>query len=214
LGTNPVELGDQGGHDVCGLPDGGFVVVFEDRNLEQVFGVQCDDQGDPLPVPGAIPDAFVFRMDPDASPAARAVWAPSVSAFPDGSYVVAYNSESVSASPNREIRARKFEGPDIGGLEFEAGHHPFRWQDPDVLALPDRSLIFAWQGRNEPAAGPAWSARVYPRNVTGPHAVPAFVAGADELVSRDQQPQTPPPLPAVMRPVQTLLSRWLTIPKT
>lgn len=182
--ATPMAAGDQGAPDVSPLPEGGFVLVFEDREGEHVHGIRFLPDGSPQPVAPDAPGQFVFRLNPDGPPVGRTLWAPKVSALADGGFLAVYNSEDWDAPAQRGVRGRLFLNDGTSGPEFAVGHHPRRWQDPDVAVLGDQTAVVSWQALGPSEDNLDWLVWVQPIRSDGAPLMAAFPVGADRDFSR------------------------------
>ena len=144
LGSAPVNTGEQGGARVVGLKDGGFVIVYEDRESARIFGVRMDATGAALDAPGGQPDNKQFQISISSD---FEYSAPAVGALSTGGFVVAMTEESGSAVASRHVVARVF--GDTVGDEFIVGSHGGRWERPTVTGLPGGQFLVAWQASGE-----------------------------------------------------------------
>ena len=144
LGSAPVTDGEQGGARVAGLKDGGFVIVYEDRESARVFGVRIDASGSALDAPGGQPGNKQVQISVSSD---FEYSAPAVGALSTGGFVVAMNEESSSAVASRHVVARVF-GDSVGD-EFIVGSHTGRWERPLVTGLSSGQFLVGWQATGE-----------------------------------------------------------------
>jgi hypothetical protein len=142
LGVDPVIAGDQGSPGISSLQDGGFVIVYEDRNSDEVFGVRIGADGAALDAPGEAPGHKQFLVNA-TSPFPQT--SPAVAGLAGSGFVVAYNTETSGTAASRRVVGRIFNSSGVGGPEFLVGSHPDRWQDSRVAALPNGDFAVAWQ---------------------------------------------------------------------
>lgn len=156
LGNDAVSGGDQGRQSVVTLRDGSFVIVYEDRASDDLYGVRISHSGVPLNAPGESPGNFQFQIN---SPAAYEQTAPAVAALTNGGFVVTYNTETNGTAASRRVLARVFGANGVGGTEFQVGSHVNRWQDSRVIGLPNGDFVVTWQavGEGADAISQAWS---------------------------------------------------------
>lgn len=146
LGSPALGAGDQGNARVARLKDGGFVVVYENRETSRVHGVRFNAAGVALDAPQA--PAGVKQFDVSQSVNVEYT-TPAVAALGDGGFVVAMTASPDGLAGSRKVRVRKFDGAGIAGDEFIAGAHASGWEAPQVISLPDGDFVVGWQAIGE-----------------------------------------------------------------
>jgi len=146
LGAPPVTTGDQGAQRVTTLLDGSFVIVYEDRSSDDVYGVRIAANGVAMDAPGSPSGVKQFLVN-SATPYEQT--APAVAALTNGGFVVTFNSEPGGTASARQVRGRIFPASGTGGAEFQIGAHANRWQDSQVAGLPNGDFVVTWQARGE-----------------------------------------------------------------
>ncbi len=185
LGADPVTAGDQGSPGIGALQDGGFVIVYEDRNSAEVFGVRIGAGGAALDAPGEASGHKQFLVNA-ASPFPQT--SPAVAGLASGGFVVTYNTETNGTAASRQVAGRVFSANGIGGGEFTVGSHPDRWQDSRLAALPNGDFAVAWQALvTVSSIPPIQSWRVFQQSVSpaGTPRGPATQVGTFEAGHQD-----------------------------
>jgi len=156
LGTPALGNGDQGHARVAALIDGGFVIVFENRETGRVHGVRLDATGNALDAPQEAPGVKQFAVSQNVN---VEYTAPTVAALNDGGFVVAMTASPDGLAGSRKVWVRKFDNEGTGADEFIAGSHPGRWEGPQVIGLPDGDFVVGWQaiGEGEDQPVGTWS---------------------------------------------------------
>ena len=167
--------GDQGNAQAAALPNGGFVIVYEDRLLEDVFAIRFDGVGNPLQVPGAVSGARQMRLHQSA---VFEQSTPSVSSFSSGAFVVTFNHETNGTSASRRVMGRVFNASGTGSNEFVVGTFTNRTQDARVAALPNGQFVATMQAFNVGPDAPSnsWSVLAQRWTTNGVALSPSFVA--------------------------------------
>jgi hypothetical protein len=176
-GSNARILGNQGGARVASLPSLGFVVVYEDREVEDVFAVRFDGSGNPQLPSGASGSAYQQLVN---TMTANAQWSPAVSSFSNGTYVVSFNSETNGTPAGRRVLARVFQPNGGGSNEVALGSFLARMQDARVAALSNGHFVVAMQGFNVgPDVGSnAWSVIAQRGRTNNVLLAPSFIANS------------------------------------
>ena len=175
LGIASVGAGEQGSPRVAALRDGGFVIVYEDRETARIFGVRFNAAGAAVDVPGAAGGTKQFLISTNT---AFECSDPAVGALTNGGFVVAMTAAASNATTNRLVKARVFSSAGVGGAEFTIGSHAGRWEEPKVVGLPNGEFAVAWQATGEgvDAASGAWSVWAQRFNAAGtPRLAPFMV---------------------------------------
>jgi hypothetical protein len=177
--------GDQGNPQVAALPNGGFVIVYEDRLLEDVFAVRFDGLGNPLQVPGAGTGARQMRINQTA---AFEQSRPSVISFSHGAFVVTFNSETNGSSGSRRVVGRVFNTSGNGSNEFVLGSFTNRTQDGRVAVLPNGQFVATMQSLNvgPDAFSNFWSVLAQRWTTNGVALSPSFVANTYQAEDQER----------------------------
>ena len=156
LGNDPVTAGDQGGQSVATLKDGSFVIVYEDRAGDDLFGVRIGFDGGALDAPGEAAGNKQFQINA-LTPYEQTL--PAVADLTNGGFVVTYNTETNGTAASRRVLGRIFNVTGVGGAEFQIGAHANRWQDSRVIGLRNGDFVVTWQalGEGVDASLNAWS---------------------------------------------------------
>lgn len=175
LGDPAVGAGEQGHARVATLSDGGFVIVYENRETDRVHGVRFDANGDAVDAPQSPPGIKQFGIGQDAN---VGYTTPTVAALHAGGFVVAMTASPDGLAGSRKVRVRKFDNEGNGADEFIAGSHLGRWESPQVIGLPDGDFVVGWQaigeGEDEPVG--TWSVWVQQFQPDGtPRSLPMMV---------------------------------------
>ncbi len=165
-GSPAIGTGDQGHGRVAGLKDGGFVIVYENRETGRVHGVRFNAAGIALDAPQAPAGVKQFDVGQDAN---SEYTAPAVAALANGGFVVAMTTSTDGLAGSRKVRVLQFDSAGNAGDEYVAGSHLGRWEAPQVIGLPDGDFVVGWQaiGEGEDAlagAGSAWLQQFQPDN--------------------------------------------------
>lgn len=156
LGNDAVTGGDQGRQSVAPLRDGSFVIVYEDRASDDLYGVRIGPNGVPVNAPGEPSGNFQFQINV-VTPHEQT--APAIAALTNGGFVVTYNTETNGTAISRRVLGRVFGANGIGDTEFQIGSHTNRWQDSRGIGLPNGDFVVVWQalGEGVDAAPNTWS---------------------------------------------------------
>jgi hypothetical protein len=175
LGNDPVIAGDQGSHKLAALADGSFVLVYEDRSSDDLFGVRMGSDGTAFDAPGEPAGNKQFQINLTAS---FDQTMPAVGSLANGGFVVTFNSETNGTSLSRRVMGRVFTADGAAGAEFQVGNHANRWQDSQVIGLRGGDFVVAWQalGEAEDLGTATWSVWAQRFSLAGvPRAAPLRV---------------------------------------
>ncbi len=156
LGSAPIGVGEQGAARVAALKDGGFVIVYEDRESGRVHGVRFNATGNALDAPAGPAGRKQFAVSQDVN---FEYTAPTVASLSSGGFVVAMTASPDGLAGSRKVRVLQFDSAGVAGEETVAGSHLGRWEAPQAIGLPDGDFVVGWQavgeGDDEPAG--TWS---------------------------------------------------------
>jgi hypothetical protein len=177
--------GDQANPSVAALPNGGFVIGYEDRLLEDVFAVRFDGLGNPLQVPGAASGSRQMRLNQTT---AFEQSMPSLSSFTNGAFVAVFNSETNGTAASRRVKARVFDPNGSGANEFVVGSFTNSTQDARVAALPNGHFIVTLQALNVGPDAPLNFSSVLAQRFTtnGAALSPSFIANTYNAGDQDR----------------------------
>jgi len=170
LGNDAVAGGDQGRQSVTTLKDGSFVIVYEDRASDDLYGVRIGHNGFPINAPNEPSGNFQFQIN---SFTAFEQTAPVIAALTNGGFVVTYNTETNGTAASRRVLGRIFGANGVGGTEFLIGSHTERWQDGRVIGLPSGDFVVTWQALGEGVDTPPSTWSVFEQRFS-PAGVPRF----------------------------------------
>jgi hypothetical protein len=177
--------GNQGNPRVATMTNGGFVVVYEDRESENVFAVRFDSSGNPLQVP-SLPASS--RQHPVNLVLSNAQWAPAVSSFTNGAFVVVFNSDTDGTAAGRRVIARVFHPGGIGSNEMVLGSFTNRTQDARVATLSNGNFVVTMQSLGVgPDTGSNWWSVLAQRGRTNNALLgPSFIANSYHTNDQDR----------------------------
>ena len=93
--VNTTDAGDQGGGQIAGLRDGGYVVVWEDRSVNAIVGQRYDSAGNK--VGGEVP---LTLSQPNANLPTGNRLNPAVTVLPNGDIAVAFVVRDANSNQN------------------------------------------------------------------------------------------------------------------
>jgi hypothetical protein len=158
IGNDGVTQGDQGNPGIAALRDGGFVIVYEDRVNNDVYGVRFAANGAAVDAPGEAPGNKQFLVNVST---AFEQSAPAIAGLTNGGFVATFSTEPDGTAASRRVVGRLFDSNGIGGAEFLVGSHTNRWQDSRVAGLANGDFAVAYQARVVEPPGPASSWAVF-----------------------------------------------------
>jgi hypothetical protein len=182
LGNDGVTLGDQGHPGVSFKPNGGFVVVYEDRYWGRTHGVRFDASGTSLQSPSEPPGARQFDLAPTL---AGEQTDPAVCGLENGGFVVALNVETNSPA-DRRVHAVTFALNGVSQGAFLVGAHTNRWEDARLAGLAAGGFVAAWQAVGEGSDGTNEGWSVHTQRF-GPTGTPYNVAHRVNETNSDDQ---------------------------
>ncbi len=151
----PVPLGDrtsgeQGPIDIAALPDGGFVMVWQDRPSSSDGAFVFSDVWGRLFDAAGTPRGPAFMVPTETGNDQRA---PSVASLPGGRFVVAWEDWQLSPDDNNgsAIRAQIFnaDGGRSGDPFLVNTETAWTQSDPRIAALDDGRFLIVWTDRSD-----------------------------------------------------------------
>jgi hypothetical protein len=144
--VNQVSANHQEAPAIAGLPDGGFVVVWQSKDQDGddygIYGRKASSDG---LFDGNEIDINPYHKDPQL--------APTVAALSDGRFVVSW--QGAGGADDEGVWARHFnaDGTPDGGATRLNQTTGDKQEAPALAALPDGRFVAAWQSKNQDGGG-------------------------------------------------------------